>query len=236
MTTDGNRHRGSVLVTGGTGALGTAVLSTLLDADFPVVATWVDQREQASAAARFGDHSNFTLRQADLMEPTAVSAVVEALPDLRAVVNLIGAYSAPGKVHETDPADFDRMLRLNVRPAFLLARAAMPKLVARGGGAFVAVSARPALQPFAGAAGYITGKSAVIAFIRALDAEYRDAGVRCNAIAPGVIDTPANRRDQPDADPSTWTAPSEIASVIRFLVSDDSTAISGGTIPVYGRS
>jgi NAD(P)-dependent dehydrogenase (short-subunit alcohol dehydrogenase family) len=226
---------GSVLVAGGTGALGSAVVAALIDADFAVVATWVDERERERTAAQFADR-RLSLVRADLMDAPAVATVVEEVPDLSAVVNLVGGYAASGKVHETDPEEFNRMLALNLRPGFLLARAAIPRLVARGGGAFVAVSARPALQPFAGAAGYITAKAAVIAFVRALDAEYRDAGVRCNAIAPGVIDTPANRRNQPDAHPSTWTAPADIAAVIRFLVSEDSTVVTGATIPVYGRS
>ncbi len=236
VSSGGNARRGTVLVAGGTGALGTAVLTALLDADFPVVATWVDEREHAGAVTRFGDRPDLSLVRVDVLDPTSVAAAVDAVADLHAVVNLVGGYAAHGRVHETEPEEFDRMLRLNLRPGFLLARAALPKLVARGGGAFVAVSARPALEPFAGASGYITAKAAVIAFVRALDAEYRSAGVRCNAIAPGVIDTPANRRDQPGADPSTWTAPAEIASVIRFLVSDDAAVVTGGTIPVYGRS
>ena len=88
-------------------------------------------------------------------------------------------------------------MRLNLTPAFLLARAAMPRLVERGGGAFVCVSARAALRPFPGAAGYVTSKAAVLAFVKALDAEYRDDGVRCNAVLPSVIDTPANREGCP---------------------------------------
>lgn len=236
MTHNEHPAHGSVLVAGGTGALGSAVLTALMDADFAVVATWVDEPERERTAAQFFDRPQLSLVQADLMDPAAVTTVVEQAQDLMAVVNLVGGYAASGKVHETDPEEFDRMLALNLRPGYLLARAAMPRLVARGGGAFVAVSARPALQPFAGAAGYITAKAAVTTFVRALDAEYRDAGVRCNAIAPGVIDTPANRRNQPDADPSTWTAPADIAAVIRFLISNDSAVVTGATIPVYGRS
>jgi NAD(P)-dependent dehydrogenase (short-subunit alcohol dehydrogenase family) len=128
------------------------------------------------------------------------------------------------------------MLTLNLAPAFNLARFAMPGLVARGGGAFVATSARPALRPFPRAAGYITAKAAVIAFVQALDAEYRHEGVRANAILPSVIDTPANRRDMPDADYSNWVKPAEIARVVRALVSDDFAVTSGGAIPVYGRA
>jgi NAD(P)-dependent dehydrogenase (short-subunit alcohol dehydrogenase family) len=76
----------------------------------------------------------------------------------------------------------------------------------------------------------------VLAFIQALDAEYKDAGVRANAILPSVIDTPRNRDDQPDADWSKWVAPAEIAAVIRFLVSPDSAPVSGAAVPVYGRA
>jgi NAD(P)-dependent dehydrogenase (short-subunit alcohol dehydrogenase family) len=155
---------------------------------------------------------------------------------LGAVVNLVGGYSAPGKVHESSIEDFEAMLRLNLRPAFLLARAAIPRLVNAGGGAFVCVSARPALRPFGGAAGYVTAKAGVLAFIQALDAEYRADSVRCNAILPSVIDTQANRRAQPDADHSKWVPPQQIAKVIRFLVSDDSLPTSGAGIPVYGRA
>jgi NAD(P)-dependent dehydrogenase (short-subunit alcohol dehydrogenase family) len=112
----------------------------------------------------------------------------------------------------------------------------MPRLVERGGGAFVAVSARAALRPFGGAAAYITAKAAVLAFVQALDADYRSQGIRANAILPSVIDTPANRAGQPDADYSKWVAPGEIARVVRFLVSDDARVTSGAAIPVYGRA
>jgi NAD(P)-dependent dehydrogenase (short-subunit alcohol dehydrogenase family) len=148
----------------------------------------------------------------------------------------VGGFASAPPVHETDPEDFDRMIRLNLRPAFMLARAAMPALTDRGGGAFVCVSARAALRPFAGAAGYVTGKAAVLGFVGALDAEYRDRGVRVNAVLPSVIDTPANRAASPDADASRWVPPEQIAKVIRFLVSEDSAPTSGAAVPVYGRA
>jgi NAD(P)-dependent dehydrogenase (short-subunit alcohol dehydrogenase family) len=112
----------------------------------------------------------------------------------------------------------------------------MPRLIERGGGAFVGVSARAALRPFPGAAAYIAGKAALLALIQALDAEYKGDGIRCNAILPSVIDTPPNREAQPDADFSKWVKPEEIAKVVRHLVSDDSAPTSGAAIPVYGRA
>ncbi len=223
-----------VLVAGGTGALGSAVTRELVGAGFDCAVTWVADRELERARADFGDEVAFV--HADLLDPEGAARAVEAVPDLTAVVDLVGGFAMTGPVHETDPAEFDRLMRLNLTPAFNLARAAMPRLVERGGGAFGADSARAALRPFGGAAAYITAKAAVLAFVQALDADYRSQGVRANAILPSVIDTPANRADQPDADHSKWVAPEEIARVVRFLVSDDSSVTSGAAIPVYGRA
>ena len=227
---------GGVLVAGGTGGLGRAVVRELLAAGYGVTATWVVDRERDRLTDEVGDHERLALTRADLFDARETTDAVAAVDDLAAVVDLVGGYAAGAKVHETDVEEFERLLRLNLRPAFLLARAAMPRLVDRGGGAFVAVSARPALRPFAGAAGYVTAKAAVLAFVQALDADYRADGVRANAILPSVIDTPANRSAQPDADWSKWVAPEEIARVVRFLVSDDSGPTSGAAIPVYGRA
>jgi NAD(P)-dependent dehydrogenase (short-subunit alcohol dehydrogenase family) len=226
----------AVLVAGGTGALGGAVLDELLERGHPVTTTWVVDEERERVEKHFEGRSGLMLVQADLMDPEAVDEAVGGVDRLGAVVNLVGGFSMPGQVHESDIEDFEKQLRLNLRPGFLLARAAMPRLISNGGGAFVGVSARPALKPFAGAAGYITAKAGVLAFIRALDAEYRDDGVRSNAILPSVIDTPANRRSQPDADHSKWVPPQQIAKVVAFLVSDDSAPTSGAAIPVYGRA
>ncbi|MBA2506386.1 MAG: SDR family oxidoreductase, partial [Thermoleophilaceae bacterium] len=177
-----------------------------------------------------------TLVRADLMDADEVEGVVDTVEDLGAVVNLVGGFMAGSKVHETSVEDWDRILTLNLRPGFLLARAAMPRLVEAGGGAYVGVSARPALKPFAGAAAYVTSKAAVIAFIQALDADYSADGVRANCVLPSVIDTPANRSSQPDADFSKWVAPEEIGRVIAFLASDDAAVTSGAAVPVYGRA
>jgi NAD(P)-dependent dehydrogenase (short-subunit alcohol dehydrogenase family) len=224
-----------VLVAGGTGALGSAVVRELLDAGYGCTVTWIVEKELERARSELGDRAAFV--RADLIEPGGgAEEAVAAVDDLEAVVNLVGGFFSGPLVHETTWEDFDRLLRLNLAPAFNLARAAMPRMLESGGGSFLSVSARPALRPFAGAAAYVTAKAAVLAFIQALDADYRSKGIRANAILPSVIDTPANRRDQPDADFSKWVQPAEIAKVVRFLVSDDSAVTSGGAIPVYGRA
>jgi NAD(P)-dependent dehydrogenase (short-subunit alcohol dehydrogenase family) len=227
----------SALITGGTGGLGAAVVSSFLEAGWHVVVPWVAEQE----LERVEQHERLTLIQADLFDPDSVETVVSAAvgpPEtpLKAVVNLVGGYSAPGRVHEAPFEDFRRQLALNLEPTYLVVSASIPHLISSGGGAIVCVSARPALEPFSGAAGYITAKAGVLAFARAVAAEYKHDRVRCNAILPSVIDTPGNRASQPDADFSKWVTPEEIAGVVRFLCSDESAPISGAAVPVYGRA
>jgi NAD(P)-dependent dehydrogenase (short-subunit alcohol dehydrogenase family) len=223
-----------VLVTGGTGALGGAVLRELLDAGRDVTATWILDRERERVEGELG--GKVALVEADVGSPEGATTAVEAVPELEAVVNLVGGFMAGPKLHEIEPEDFDRMLKLNVVTAFNVARAAMPVLVANGGGSFVGVSARPALKPFPGSAAYASSKAGLLALVMAMDADYRDDGVRANAILPSVIDTPANRAAEPEADFSKWVPPEQLAKVIRFLISADSEPTSGAGIPVYGRA
>jgi NAD(P)-dependent dehydrogenase (short-subunit alcohol dehydrogenase family) len=226
----------TALVTGGTGALGSAVVHTLLEAGWRVVVTWVNPKELERVSEREG----LVLVEADLFDEQAVErAVAEASGEpaapLRAVANLVGGYAGGSHVHETPLEEFERQFTLNLRPTYLITRAALPRLV-EGGGSIVCVSSRAAIQPFPGAAGYIASKAAVIAFAKAVAVEYRDQGVRCNAILPSVIDTPGNRASQPDADHSRWVPPAEIARVVLFLCSEDSAPVNGAEVPVYGRA
>jgi NAD(P)-dependent dehydrogenase (short-subunit alcohol dehydrogenase family) len=223
----------SVVVTGGTGGLGAAVTRAFLDDGRHVVVPWLFEQE----LERVEEHERLTLVQADLMDPAAAAEVVAAAgDDLGALVNLVGGFAQGGRVHETPVDEFEKQLRLNLRPTYLMCAAALPRLLAGGGGAIVCVSSRAGVSPFAGAAGYITAKAAVLAFVDVLHAEYRDDGIRANAVLPSTIDTPANRRSMPDADFDRWVRPEEIARVVRFLCSEDAAVTSGGHVPVYGRA
>jgi NAD(P)-dependent dehydrogenase (short-subunit alcohol dehydrogenase family) len=225
----------TALVTGGTGGLGCAVTERLVDDGWRVVAPWIVRSE----LTRVRPHPRLELVEADLFDPQAVADVVEiaaADPDapLTAVANLVGGFAMGSRVHETPVDDFEHLLRLNLRPTYLTTQAALPHLMATGGGSIVAVSARAAFSPFAGAAGYIAAKSAVWALVSSLAVEYKEDRIRVNAILPSVIDTPANREDQPGSSRAGWVPPASLAGVVAFLLSDDAVTITGAQIPVPG--
>ena len=225
----------TVVITGGTGGLGATVTAHFLDAGWRVVVPWVAAHE----LDRLPTHEALHAVQADLFEPAGAAACVEpAAADpgapLRAVVNLVGGFASGGRVHETSVEQFDAQLRLNLRPAYLVCQAALPHLIEAGGGSIVCMSSRSAVRPVKGAAGYVTAKAAVLAFVDTLAVEYRDDGIRANAILPSVIDTPGNRAAQPGADTSRWVAPAEIAELILFLCGEGARPLSGAHIPVYG--
>ena len=234
----GPPREATVLVTGATGGLGPAVVAAFLDDGWRVVATSRSGRppQDLVGADRLESVATDLFEPADVAGAVTVAAADRAGAPLRALVNLVGGYAAGGLVHETPVEQFERQLTLNLRPTYLVTQAVLPHLVDAGGGAVVCVSARAAVAPFRGAGGYISAKAAVLAFAQAVAVEYRAAGVRCNAVLPSVIDTPANRSGQPDADTSRWVPPEQVAAVIRFLCSDESAPTSGAAIPVYGRA
>ncbi len=227
----------TALITGGTGGLGAAVTQAFLDGGWRVVVPLFKEAERERVQA----HERLVLEQADLFDPASAAGVTmlaagDPGAPLRAVVNLVGGFAMGGRVHETPIGDFEAQLRLNLRPTYLVTQAAVPHLQAAGGGAIVCVSSRAALKPFSGAAGYIVAKAAILALVDVLATEYRDDGIRANAILPSVIDTPANRSSQPDADVERWVKPAEIAEVVRFLCEDGAGVVSGAHVPVYGRA
>jgi NAD(P)-dependent dehydrogenase (short-subunit alcohol dehydrogenase family) len=228
---------GTAIVTGGTGGLGAAVVTRLLDDGWRVIVPWVAEGE----LERLPERAGLELVQADLFDAEAVSAVVatattDAQRPLRGLANLVGGFSAGGRVHETPIDTFEAQLRLNLRPTYLVTQAVLPHMLEAGAGAIVCVGSRAALQPFRGASAYVTAKAAVAAFAQAVATEYRADGIRCNAILPSVIDTPANRVAMPNAEHARWPKPEQIAGVVALLLGPDSALVSGAAVPVYGRA
>jgi NAD(P)-dependent dehydrogenase (short-subunit alcohol dehydrogenase family) len=230
----GGRFRGNIpdvptaLITGGTGGLGVSVVEAFVEAGWRTVVTYIIEGEQE----RLPDAAEPVL--ADLSDPDDVERAVrvaagdDAAP-LKAVANLVGGFRDEQPVADTPLADFEAQFELNLRPTYLVTQCALPQLVAAGGGAIVCVSSKAAFEPWAGGSGYAASKAAVAAFARAVAKEHAGDGVRCNVIVPTMIDTPANRAASPNA---KMVPPERIASVIRFLCSDESAAVNGALVPV----
>jgi NAD(P)-dependent dehydrogenase (short-subunit alcohol dehydrogenase family) len=228
---------GAIVVTGGTGGLGLGVCRVLQETGRPLVVTWVMERELDRAREVLGQDAD--LRRVDVTdsgELAALAADLDVGEGVWALAHLVGGYHDGDPVGSLDADAWDRQFELNVRGAALAMGAFLPGMVRRGGGRIVAVSSRAALRPFAGASAYAASKAALIALVAAASEEVKHDGVTVNCVLPSVIDTPANRAAQGDADHSRWVKPEEIGHVIRFLASPEASAVTGAALPVYGRA
>ena len=227
----------TVVVTGGTGALGTGVTQALLDAGLSVLVTWVAERELDRTQERFGERVR--LERLDVTDGEACAAFaarLDAAGGAWGLAHLVGGYRGGEPVTELDRAGWDGQVMLNMTSAALMMRALLPGMVSRRGGRVVAISSRAAVRPFAGSAAYAASKAGLIALVAAAAEDVKHDGVTVNCLLPSVIDTPANRAAQPDADPGRWVQPVEIGHVVAFLMSDSASAVTGAAIPVYGRA
>lgn len=160
-----------------------------------------------------------------------VGAILEEVGQIDVLINLVGGFEL-GRVVETDLSLWQRMLTMNLTAAFLLSKAVLPHMLQQRTGRIVHVAARAAVEPFPGAAAYVVSKAGLAALIRALALELTGSAVTVNGLLPTTIDTPANRRSMPDADPSKWVNPKSIAAMVSFLVSNEASQTNGALIPL----
>ncbi len=233
-----------VVVTGGTGALGRAVVAALRDVGAIChVPNFI--RAELADFPFSSDPAVHVARDIDVADEAAVDRFYQALPPLWASIHLAGGF-AMAPVAETSAADFTGQFRMNALSCFLCSAAAVAAFRARRqpgpggakGGRIVNVAARPALEPRLGAGmiAYTASKSAVAALTEALAQETVDEEIWVNAVAPSILDTPANRAAMAGADYSRWVAPADIARLIVFLASPENQVTRGAVIPVYGGS
>jgi NAD(P)-dependent dehydrogenase (short-subunit alcohol dehydrogenase family) len=233
---------GHVVITGGTGALGRAVVGALRAANavchIPnLIAAELDGFPHAT------DPGVHIVPDVDVADEPSLTKFYQGLPPLWASIHLAGGF-AMAPVAETSSADFIAQFRINALSCFLCSAAAVRAFRARPspgpggakGGRIVNVSARPALEPRLGAGmvGYTASKSAVAALTQALAQELVDEEIWVNAVAPSILDTPANRQAIPKADYSRWVAAADLAQIIVFLASPENRVTRGAVVPVYG--
>ena len=230
----------SVLVAGGTGGLGRAVSLGFLDEGASVVVTYRDQKEFDVLESAVTEKSLLEGYNADLTDEAAVQQLIARIlanhRGLDAVVNAVGAYAGGVPLWELESKVFDRMMALNLRSGFILARAVVPAMLKQRSGVIINIASKAAFDHAAGAAAYVASKAAAVAMMDSLAADLNGTGVRVNSVLPSIIDTEANRKAMPGADFAQWPKPENIARVILFLCSDDAKLIHGAAVPVYGNS
>lgn len=224
-----------VLVTGASGALGSAVVDAFRDAGATVCATDVVEPDDEDARL---DPAGTEFYRGDFTDEDEVARVIGEVVDehgrLDHLCNVAGTWKGGSPIHETDLETFDLLFDVNLKTMFLASKHALPHL-RDAGGAIVSISARSSLEGGEGDGPYRASKAGVRLLTESIAAE-NEGVVRANAVMPSVIDTPMNREMMPDADHETWVKPAEIAEVIMFLCSDAAGVTSGAAVPVYGEA
>jgi NAD(P)-dependent dehydrogenase (short-subunit alcohol dehydrogenase family) len=228
-----------VLVTGGTGGLGTEVCLAFLRANASLGITYHSDNSLQRLNSKLSSLAKnvFPIKK-DLKKEedvqNLVSDLIKKFEKIDVLVNVIGGYIAGKPVTEIDEKEWDEMMNLNLKTAFLLSKHIVSQMVKQGSGKVIHVAARPGLKGAGFDAAYVASKSGVIRLVESLSEEVKAKGINVNCILPSIIDTEENRKAMPQADFAKWVKPSEIARVVLFLASEDSRPINGAAIPVYG--
>lgn len=220
----------TIVVTGGHGVLGKAVVEAALARGLNVAL--IDHAKGEAAPDGALELGGIDLTDASAAEG-AMAKVVERFGGIDALLNIAGGFV--WQTTDDEKPAWDRMFALNLTTALNASRAALPHLKASTEGRIVNVGANGALKAAAGMGAYGASKSAVHRLTEALAEETKDSSVTVNAVLPSILDTEQNRKDMPDADPSKWVQPSDLAEVMLFLASPEARAITGALLPVTGR-
>jgi len=228
----------TVIVAGGTGALGAAIARAFLATGAAVAVTYRHKSEFDELAKTAG--GALTCAQLDATNENAAQQFVNDAAathgSIDALVVTIGGYAGGKNVWETDAATFEQMTDLNLRAAWAMARAVSPVMIRQNRGSMINVASRAGYGRSAGAALYAASKAGALALWDSLAEEMKPYNINVNSIVPSIMDTPINRRAMPKADFSQWPKTEDVAKVILFLCSDDARLIHGAAIPVYGRT
>lgn len=231
----------TLVVTGGTGGLGTALVGRLASQDYRLAVSYLMPEEAEEFEEEFeADDENLMLSRVDATNPEAVATFFKNVSDnwgeIHGLCSLVGGWAGGRDVDETDDVRFERMLDINLRSAFYAVRTAIPYLKEAGWGRIILVGSRAAIDYPEGQAAFNIAKAGVVALGRSVAQELEGSGVTTNVLMPSVIDTPTTRASLPYADYVDWPTPDEIAAVADFLLTEESGVMNGALLPVYGRA
>ena len=223
----------NLIVTGASGGLGTAVTAYLLDHGHSVLAVG----SRAASLEELPSHPNLQTHVADITTAHGAQSVVDAaqteLGSVDGLAHLVGGFAMGELEGLESEANWERMFKLNVESAFHCFRAVLPSL-RQSRGAIVAVSSLSVRTPGASLSAYVASKAALEALVKSVAAEVKSDGVRVNAVAPGTINTPANRAAMGENNAAAWVQPENLAATIAFLLSESAGDITGAVVEVSG--
>ncbi len=226
-----------VFITGGTGAFGRTLVKKFLDSGAKTIASF---RNETEAAKLKRVNPEVEIIKLDISSEKeilkAVPILIGKFAKIDILVNTVGGYLGGKNVTQLGEDEWEAMMNLNLKSAFLISKHVIPVMKSGNGGNIILVSSKTGLKSDGYDSAYAASKAALIRFVESISLEFREDKININCILPTTIDTEANRRAMPNADFSKWLSSEDLANVVLFLSSSDSKVINGAAIQTYGLS
>ena len=229
------KHK-TILITGGTGALGHVVAERFIEEGANVATSYLFENELKYLSDSF--RKKVFVARADVTDEEDVAAlfhqVIKKFNSVDVLINIVGGFLPRVSIKDVKTKDWDHMMKMNLKSAFLCSREFLQSLRSSSYGRIISMAAMPALRPSAGRGPYAVSKAGVIMLTQILGEELKGSGITANAIAPSMLKTHANMESMPNDDFSKWVTPEEVAETILFLCSGKGQSINGVCIPMFG--
>ncbi|HEY9642522.1 MAG TPA: 3-oxoacyl-ACP reductase FabG [Coleofasciculaceae cyanobacterium] len=224
-----------VLITGGTGGLGTGVTAVALAQGAMVTIPYIKPSDVERLKGRFSpaDLARIRFVAADLLNESSVEALVNSMERVDVLIHLVGGFSM-GKTHEYSYDQWQQDFNLNLNTTFLVCKHSLRRMLDQNYGRIVTIGSRGAVQPTGQLAAYCASKAGVVALTQAIADETKGTNITANTVLPSVIDTPTNRAAMGSEQADQWVKPESLAQVICFLASEAARDVRGVAMPVYG--
>jgi NAD(P)-dependent dehydrogenase (short-subunit alcohol dehydrogenase family) len=225
-----------VLVTGGTGALGRAITRSFIECNAKVISSYIVDSNTELSKKQI--EPELQLIKADTSKEEQVEKLISAIlakyGQIHILVNIVGGYLGDKSVTELDEKEWDKMMTINLKTAFLISKHVIPHMISSKYGKMVHISSKTGLKSMGYDSAYAASKSGLIRLVESLSEETKKSNINVNCIMPSMINTEANRKAMPAANFGKWVKPEELANIVLFLCSEEAKVITGAAIPTYG--
>jgi NAD(P)-dependent dehydrogenase (short-subunit alcohol dehydrogenase family) len=224
-----------VLITGGTGALGGMLVKKFLNSGAVTISSFQNEKDAEKLKI---ENSKVELIELNILHEEQllerIPKLVKKFGTIDILVNVVGGYLGGKNTNDLSEAEWDKMMNLNLKSAFLISKHVIPVMVSGVGGKIVHISSRTGQKSEGGDSAYAASKAGLIRFVESAAQEFKDSGININCILPTTIDTDANRKAMPNSEFSKWLSTEDLANVILFLCSSGARVINGSAIPTNG--